>query len=308
MSTPTASARRRRAAGGEHERTCRLVVEPLGVVDDAEHRRLVGGGREQAQRRSSDREPARGRRRADVERRCERRGLPLGEPFELRQDRPEELVQSCVGHLSLRLDTGCAEDDEAVALVERLPEKRGLPDPRLAADDEGAAVPAADRGEEARDQRPLGLPPDQHAADYTGCAHRGEDQGRPRRDGVAGGLAWSRREETEMATTRTTALRAPWRGMPAFARRLAIGTILAAIAVGAVILAGDAVAPALMLVGAVLLVFAATRTIASMALHVAADLPGGDERDRRLARTAVAGMGRAALAGGLLLALGGALA
>ncbi|HEX5781474.1 MAG TPA: hypothetical protein VFX80_06115, partial [Solirubrobacteraceae bacterium] len=48
----------------EADDLCGCLVEPLGVVDDADERLLLGGVGEQCQRRQSDEEPL--RRRADA--------------------------------------------------------------------------------------------------------------------------------------------------------------------------------------------------------------------------------------------------
>ena len=102
-------------ADGKAERLRRLRIQPMGVVERHEERRLLRRGCEQAECRRSDSQPVRGR--ADVEReRCpERRRLPAGELVDPREQRPRHLEQPPERHLGLRLHALRPNDEHARA-------------------------------------------------------------------------------------------------------------------------------------------------------------------------------------------------
>jgi hypothetical protein len=150
------------AAGGEEERLGRGEVEPLGVVDDDERRRLLGNRREQAERGGADREAVAGGRRPDRERACERAPLRLRQVVEAVEHRPEELREPGEGKLGLGLDAARREHGHPPGLVDGVRAERALANPGLAPEDEGRARPGAGLVEQPPQPFALAVPPEEH--------------------------------------------------------------------------------------------------------------------------------------------------
>ncbi len=102
-------------AGSKEQRVAGRCVEPVRVVDEDEQRRLLGGGREQAERRGADREAVACCRWGERERSAERGGLGLRDRGQHVQDRPRDLEQPGEGELRLRLDPARVQDRHAAA-------------------------------------------------------------------------------------------------------------------------------------------------------------------------------------------------
>jgi hypothetical protein len=145
-------------AADEDERVERSCVEPVRVVDAEQQRSLLGGGRDQAQRRDGHGEAVVRDRRAERERAGEDSRLSLRQLLEARQERPEELQQASEGQRCLGLDAAVPEDLDSALLgcVTRVVGERGLADPGLAVDQQCRRPPRAHPPDELVDPRTLG--------------------------------------------------------------------------------------------------------------------------------------------------------
>ena len=135
----------------------------MGVVERHEKRRLLGCGREQAQRRRSDSQPV--GRWADVEGECGSKGcrLPGRELVNPREERSRHLEETPERHLGLGLDALCSHHQHARRLLDRVAHEGCLPDPGLAAKEQAAAGPVSCFVQEPADRRALELAPQEHA-------------------------------------------------------------------------------------------------------------------------------------------------
>jgi hypothetical protein len=77
------------------------MVEPLGVVDDADQWLVLGDLGQQRQGGQSDQEPVGGRAFAQPKDRCERVALGDGQPIQVLQQGRAQLVEAGVGQLHL---------------------------------------------------------------------------------------------------------------------------------------------------------------------------------------------------------------
>ena len=145
------------APPGEDDRVGRRAIEPLGVVDDAEHAAVLRREAEQPVGRERDQEAILHAPGSQAERTRERVRVRLGQPVEQAEHRMQQRVQPGVRQLALGLDAGRAQHPALAGVRDRLLEQRGLADARLAAHDDRAAV---------RQQRPeprtLDLSPEEH--------------------------------------------------------------------------------------------------------------------------------------------------
>jgi len=124
----------------ESEQLVRRVVEPLGVVDDAQQRALLGDAAQEAEHRQSDEESVGRLARRQAERDGERVPLRPRERVEAVEQRRAELTDPRERqHLGL----GARDllDAERDRLPGRVPQQRRLADPGLAADDDDPAAP-----------------------------------------------------------------------------------------------------------------------------------------------------------------------
>ena len=149
--------------GDEHERLGRRAVEPVGVVDHAQQRLVVGHGREQAQHGDRDEEAVLDALGGQPEGAAQGRGLDVGELVGEVEDRPQQLVQAGERQLGLGLDAGAGEHAHPVRARQRALQQRGLADPRVAAQHEHAAARVPGRVEQAVDRRALALSAQEHA-------------------------------------------------------------------------------------------------------------------------------------------------
>ncbi len=92
------------AAGCERQRLRRGLVQPLGIIDQAQQRLVRGHLREQAQDSQADQEPIRGAAGAQAE--CDAQSVALrgGQLVQAIQHPPAQLLQRRVRQLHLRLD------------------------------------------------------------------------------------------------------------------------------------------------------------------------------------------------------------
>ena len=110
----------------ERERRRRRVVQPLGVVDHEQERRVACVRRQQAQRRGADREPIALRRRAHRQRALERPPLAIGKIADRIQERPADVEQRAKRHRRLRLDTDHPDHPHPVRARDGVVQERGL--------------------------------------------------------------------------------------------------------------------------------------------------------------------------------------
>jgi hypothetical protein len=109
------------SAGDEGQRGCRSAVEPVGVVEHAEHGPPLAQFRQEAERGKRDQEPV-GASPAHAERHAERLGLGLGEAVGRLQHGPQQAVQGRVRQLRLRLDAAAPEHGHPVGARDQLVE------------------------------------------------------------------------------------------------------------------------------------------------------------------------------------------
>jgi hypothetical protein len=119
------------AARDEHQRVGRLRVEPLGVVDDAEHGPVAGGLGKQAERGHRHRRPVaavglEGER--SLERLSMRGRQPLGESGR----RSQQLVQHAERKLGLGFEPGRAQHERIAGMLGDIREQRRLPRAEIA--------------------------------------------------------------------------------------------------------------------------------------------------------------------------------
>jgi hypothetical protein len=131
------------------------LVEPVRVVDEAQHRpslRELGQQREAA---GEDEEPLLPGACDQAERGLQRARLRRRQRIEMAEGGPDQLVEGGEGQLRLRLDAAGCEHVHVGRAVARVREQRGLADPGLAAQDEDAAPRRARRVEQRTDGIPL---------------------------------------------------------------------------------------------------------------------------------------------------------
>jgi hypothetical protein len=147
---------RLQAPGQERQDLRRRRVKPLGIVDEAEQRHVLGGAGQQAEHREPDEEAIGARAQAQPERRRKRLLLRRRQQLKTAQEPCAELVQAREGKLHLRFHAGRADDPPAGGPLRRVLEQRGLSDPGLPAQHQHRALTARPIRHEAIQPRPLG--------------------------------------------------------------------------------------------------------------------------------------------------------
>ena len=133
------------AAGDESEHLHRHLIQPLCVIDHAQHRlsgRRVG---QQRQRRQPDQEPVRRRPGYQPERRAQRLPLRPGQPVQPAQERHQQLVQPGEPHPHLRLDPGHPGQLHVMCLPGRPLQQHRFADARIPPQHQHPAQPVPDR-------------------------------------------------------------------------------------------------------------------------------------------------------------------
>ena len=133
------------AAGDESEHLHRRLIQPLCVIDHAQHGlsgRRVG---QQRQRRQSDQEPVRRRPGYQPERRAQRLPLRPGQPVQPAQERHQQLVQPGEPHPHLRLDPGHPGQLHVMCLPGRPLEQHRFADARIPPQHQHPAQPVPHR-------------------------------------------------------------------------------------------------------------------------------------------------------------------
>ena len=98
------------SACDECQRVGRRTVEPLRIVDDAQHRLCLGDVGEQAQDAERHQESFVAAPRAHTERRFDGGALLLRDIVEVRAYRPQQLLDGREGELRLGFDAGAAQN------------------------------------------------------------------------------------------------------------------------------------------------------------------------------------------------------
>ena len=168
----------REAASREPEDLCRRAIEPLGVIDHAEEAALSRRLGEESENREGDEEPVRSRPQTQSEGDVERVALRARQTLTKSQDRRAELLNRGKRELHLALDPGRSDDSHGRGPRHRVVEERRLADPRLAMDDERAAVPVASGLHEPVKGRSLAFPAQQLHPAFPSIAF---DEQHPRR-------------------------------------------------------------------------------------------------------------------------------
>ena len=145
----------------ERERLRRWAVEPLGIVDHTQQRLLVGGGRQQAERRKSDQEPLRCCPGSQPECGPKRVLLRLRQAVQAIQHRFAQMLHRSVGQLDFRLHSHGMGDPEPVRRRQRVLQQRGLADSRVAAHHEHRAPAFAHGLDQSRQLRGFTAPADE---------------------------------------------------------------------------------------------------------------------------------------------------
>jgi hypothetical protein len=143
-------------------------VQPMGVLDQQQHRHLRCGLRHHVQRGKRNQEQVRCGGVRHAERREHGVALWCRQLLPQRQDRPQQLMQPREGQLRLGLDTRRGEDPHP--LVCRHPaylcQQRRLPDPGLAAHND-RGTPITDVVNQLGQPLRLGTPPEQRGSRHS---------------------------------------------------------------------------------------------------------------------------------------------
>ena len=121
------------------------IVDPVAVVDDGEHGPSIGCRREQAQSCDADDEPICGHRRPDSQCTGEGGSLWRGDGFDQVDHGAEQVRQPRKGKLSFDLEPARLQNCHPDGACDGRTEKRGLPCPGLAAQQQCAAPPSPRR-------------------------------------------------------------------------------------------------------------------------------------------------------------------
>jgi hypothetical protein len=165
---------RQETARDERERLRGHAIEPLRIVDETDHRSLLGCVGEQAEHRQSDQEPVRCVAVGHAERRPQRVALQARQSLQPVEQWGAELMQTGERQLHLGLHAGHAGDTTSGRAVTQVVQERGLAHARLAAQDQDPALPGAHVFQEPVEHLALSVPAAQPRA-RSGLGH-----GRPR--------------------------------------------------------------------------------------------------------------------------------
>jgi hypothetical protein len=165
---------RQQAAPDESEYLGRGLVEPLGVVYDAQHGLLLGGLRHEAERGEGDHEPVGAIPGGQPERDAEPATLRLGQRPEPAEHRRAQLVQPGEGELHLRLDAGHPGHPETGCLGDQVAQQFRLADPWLSPHDQDGTPAAAHVHDETSQDFQLAGPAEQPGRRMHGQAHHPE--------------------------------------------------------------------------------------------------------------------------------------
>jgi hypothetical protein len=108
----------------EQQRVTRGLVEPLGIVDQAQQRALLGSLGEKAEYGHRHEEAMLGARSLQSERPAERAPLGVRQRLDAREDRAQELMKRGERQLRLRLDAVACEHAHVAGPLESQVEQR----------------------------------------------------------------------------------------------------------------------------------------------------------------------------------------
>ena len=148
--------------GGEQQRVGGRRVEPLRIIDQAQHRAPIGELGDQRQARGRDQEAVVARALGEPERSLQRAGLRPRQAIEQVQRGTQQLVQPGERELRLGLDPARREHVHVGRAIAHVLEQGGLADPGLAAHDERAAAGLPRGAEQCTDEGALRVPSVQH--------------------------------------------------------------------------------------------------------------------------------------------------
>ena len=123
---------RQQATGDERQRQRRRLIEPLGVIDDAQQRMPLGILCEQAQHPQTNQKAIRRRARAYPKDGLQCLTLGKRQPLEPAEQRRTHLVQAGVRQLHLGLHPHRPHYGHIRSGVDQVPQQRRLTDPSLA--------------------------------------------------------------------------------------------------------------------------------------------------------------------------------
>ena len=149
------------ASSDERQELLRLAIEPLRIVDDAEHGCLHGKAGEQCQNGEPDEETVGGARFDPTEGGLQRSALRRGKALGLAEDRQEEAMKPCEAQALLGLDAVDPQHPESLRLLPRSHQERRLADAGFAPQHEGPAHAAARRTEKGVRHAALRCSPDE---------------------------------------------------------------------------------------------------------------------------------------------------
>ena len=132
-------------ARDEAEEVGRLLVEPMRVVDHAQHGPGLGGVGQQREHRQADEERIGRRSGHQTEGHAQRPALRLGQAVHGGQERHEQLVDGGEAEVLLRLDGHHADDLHVSRELHSVAEQRRLAHARLTAEHQRTAHPPAGR-------------------------------------------------------------------------------------------------------------------------------------------------------------------
>ena len=134
----------------------------MRVVDEAQHGPSVGQFGQQRETRGKDEEALVRAALIEPQRDAESRRLRRGQPLDVMESRPQELVQAGIGELELGLHSTRLEHVHVRGPLAGVLEQSGLADARLAAQDERPAPRPAGVLEQRPDLGALAIAPVQH--------------------------------------------------------------------------------------------------------------------------------------------------
>ena len=146
----------------ELQRVGRPGVEPVRVVDEAQHRPLLGELGQQRQAGGVDEEALLAPAVREPERGPQRGGLRRGQAIDEAQRGAQQLLQRRERQLGLRLHPARAQHVHVARAGARVLEQDRLADAGLAAQRERSAPRVAGRVEQCADEGALSVPPEQH--------------------------------------------------------------------------------------------------------------------------------------------------
>jgi hypothetical protein len=131
--------------GHERQRLRRSPVEPLGVIDQAQHRPVLRGIRQPVQDRQAEKKRVRRTAGAFSERDAYRVSLGIGKQVKLLPDHLRaHLVQSREGELGLRFRPGAPDQHDVIGSRAQVVKQRRLPDARLTPEEQNPAAARPD--------------------------------------------------------------------------------------------------------------------------------------------------------------------